>query len=71
MRRGQLENFERIVPRIYGFLIRGGQRIGLRISKVKLFFENERHQHGCGFLTFCEDDEEALASRQHDCMDSN
>jgi hypothetical protein len=36
MRRGLLENVERIVPRIYGLLIRGSQRIGLRISKVKL-----------------------------------
>jgi hypothetical protein len=36
MRGGLLENFKRRVPRIYGFLMRGSEGIGLRISKVKL-----------------------------------
>ena len=38
MRWGLLENVERLFPRIYEFLKRGSQRIGLRISKVKLIF---------------------------------
>jgi hypothetical protein len=36
MRRDLLGNVERIVPRIYGFLTRGRQRIGLRIIQGEI-----------------------------------